>query len=67
MRWIVQHPDAQGSLLTKSNSTLYLDEDVDVFSWSLSDNEMAILSALNCSDNNTCGGLHNRMTWGCTE
>lgn len=71
MRWIVQHPGSKGkiAILTRSNDTKYLRQDVDVFSgWALADVEVAALDQLNCTTNpEICGERYGRMTWGCTE
>ena len=70
MRWVVQNGVTETALLTRSASQLYLEQDVDIFSWRLSSDDIMALDNVTCVTHpELCtyysGGA--RMAWGCTN
>ena len=68
MRWITQNPLSEMAILTSSQSQVHLQQDTDVFGWSLADDEMAALNSISCATNpELCTHYDGRLTWGCTS
>lgn len=58
LKWILQSPTAQLSLVTKADTQAYITEDVSLFGWNLTTKEMAALNGVS--------GPSGVPSWGCT-
>jgi 2,5-diketo-D-gluconate reductase A len=68
MRWVSQNPIVETAILTSSTDKTYLEQDIDIFDWDLSADELKALDAINCTTNpELCKAYDGREAWGCTK
>lgn len=58
LKWILQSKTAQLSLVTKANTRDYIEEDISLFDWTLTQEEMRTL--------NSATSPSSEPSWGCT-